>query len=148
SAATYDLLGARLAALSHAAYDVEDLAVALVRLENGASLNLEASWAGGTDQQEDMLTGIYGTEGAAIQRNRGEGYEFEALALRDVAGHLTQVSPKLYPRQTPSAIEHFVDCIINDCPPEASAEQGLEMMRIMDAIYASSREGREVRLGT
>jgi predicted dehydrogenase len=146
SAATYDLLGARLASLSRAAYDVEDLAVALVRLENGATLNLEVSWAGGTDKREDMLTGIYGTEGAAIQRNSGEGYDFEALALRDVAGHLTQVSPKLYPQQTPSAIDHFVDCVIRDCPPEASAEEGVEMMRIIDAIYASAREGREVRL--
>jgi predicted dehydrogenase len=135
-----------LAREAKARYDVEDLATALIRLDNGATLNLEVSWAGGTEKHEDMLTALYGTEGAVIQRNRGEGYEFEALALRDVAGTLTEVSPRLYPSSCPSAIDHFLDCILNDCPPEASAENGVEMMRILDAIYQSAALGREVRL--
>ena len=146
SASTFDLLGAHLARESGARYDVEDLAAALIRLENGATLNLEVSWAGGTEKREDMLTAIYGTEGAVIQRNRGEGYEFEALALQDVAGSFVEVTPRIYPQECPSAIEHFLECVINDCPPEASAENGVEMMRIIDAIYQSAAEGREVRL--
>ena len=146
SASTFGLLGARLAQEAGAEYDVEDLATALIRLENGATLNLEVSWAGGTDKGEDMLTGIYGTKGAIIQRNLGEGYEFQALALADIAGHLTEISPRRYPREAPSAVEHFCDCVLNDCAPEASAENGLELMRVLDAIYASAAQGREVRL--
>jgi predicted dehydrogenase len=145
SASTFGLLGARLSEETQARYDVEDMAVALIRLENGATLNLEVSWAGGTDRREDMLTGIYGTAGAAIQRNAGEGYDFEALALRDQGGALVQVNPRVY-SPCPSAIDSFLQCIIDDCPPEASAENGLEMMRIIDAIYRSAAEGREVRL--
>ena len=146
SASAFNLLSAKLAAESKARFDVEDLATALIRLENGATLNLEVSWAGGTEKQEEMLTGIYGTEGAVIQRNRGEGYDFEALALQDLGGTLTEVSPRLYPSPCPSAVEHFLDCILNDCPPEASAENGVAMMRLLDAIYLSAAEGREVRL--
>ena len=146
SASTFDLLGAELAQRQRAQYDVEDLAVALIRLENGATLNLEVSWAGGTDKQEDMLTALYGTGGAVIQRNRGEGYDFEALALRDIAGYLTQVNPRLYPRDCPSAIDHFLECIAQNCAPEASAENGVEMMRIIDAIFRSAAEKREVQL--
>jgi predicted dehydrogenase len=146
SASAYNLLGADLAARDGALYDVEDLATALIRLENGATLNLEVSWAGGTEKREDMLTAVYGTGGAAIQRNVGEGYDFEALALQDVAGALTTVSPRSLPRQCPSAVDHFIDCVINDRPPEPCAEHGLEMMRIIDAIYCSAAEGREVRL--
>jgi len=145
SASTFGLLGARLAKETKARYDVEDMAVALIRLSNGATLNLEVSWAGGTDRREDMMTGIYGTAGAAIQRNAGEGYDFEAVALRDQDGALVQVTPRIYP-PCPSAAESFVQCIIDDCPPEASAENGLEMMRIIDAIYRSAAEGHEVRL--
>ena len=59
SAVTYDLLGARLAREAGASYDVEDLAAALIRLEDGATLNLEVSWAGGTDKREEMLTAVY-----------------------------------------------------------------------------------------
>ena len=146
SAATHNLLGARLAQEQQAQYDVEDLATALIRLDNGATLNLEVSWAGGTEKQEEMLTAIYGTEGAAIQRNRGEGYEFEAVALRHIAGAYSEVNPRVFPKECPSAVEHFVDCILTDCPPEASAENGVELMRILDAIYLSAAEGREVRL--
>ncbi|NLG48823.1 MAG: Gfo/Idh/MocA family oxidoreductase [Chloroflexi bacterium] len=146
SASGFNLLGARLAKASQARYDVEDMLTALVRLENGITLNLEVSWAGGTDKREDMLTAIYGTDGAAIQRNTGEGYEFEAFGLRDVAGSLVKVTPHIYPHQCPSAVDHFVNCVINDLAPEASAENGLELMRIIDAIYLSAAEGREVRL--
>ncbi|MCE5259474.1 MAG: Gfo/Idh/MocA family oxidoreductase [Chloroflexi bacterium] len=143
SAYTSGLLGARIARDAGAKYDCEDLTAALIRLENGTVINLEVSFAGGTDKDQDMVTGIYGTNGAAIQRNRGEGYEFEAVALQNIAGALSQVNPKYFER-CPSAIEHFVNCIIKDCQPEASAENGLEMMRIIDAIYRSAAEGREV----
>ncbi len=146
SASAFNLLGARLAEESGARYDVEDLATALIRLENGATLSLEVSWAGGTEKREDMLTALYGTEGAVIQRNRDEDYEFEALALQDVAGSLVEINPRVYLQECPSAIEHFLQCIIRDCPPEASAENGVEMMRIIDAIYKSAAEKREVRL--
>jgi predicted dehydrogenase len=146
SASTYDLVGRRFAAGLGVRYDVEDLASALIRLDNGATLSMEASWVGGTDRREDMLTEIYGVEGAAIHRNVNEGYEFEALALQDCAGALTQVSPRRYPAACPSAVEDFVRCIHDDCPVEARAEHGLALMRIIDAIYRSAAEGCEVCL--
>jgi predicted dehydrogenase len=93
-----------------------------------------------------MLTAIYGTGGAAIQRNVDEGYEFEALALRDVDGALVEITPEGIPHECPSAVDHFIDCIVNDRTPEANAEHGLEMMRIIDAIYCSAAEKREIRL--
>jgi len=146
SAYTSDLLGARLARESGASYDVENLAMAMIRLENGATLNLEVSWAGGTDRQEDMLTGIYGTEGAVVQQNYGEGYDFEAYVLKDMGGQYTRIKPLGYPSDVPNAVDDFIDCVIEDRAPDASAENGLEMMRILDAIYKSAEEGREVRL--
>jgi len=94
SASTFSALGAEIASSVDAEYDVEDLAVALIRLDNGVTLNLEVSWAGGTEKREDMLTAIYGTAGAVVQRNRGEGYDFEALALSDESGHLSRSAPK------------------------------------------------------
>jgi len=146
SASSYDMLGAKIAEASGAKYDVEDLVSAFVRLDNGVTLNLEVSWAGGTEKREDMLTAIYGTEGAAIQRNRGEGYDFEAVGLRDVAGQFAEISPRALPRSVPTAVDHFIDCVANDCPPTATAEQGVILMQIIDAIYQSAAEGREVRL--
>jgi len=143
SAYTSGILGARIARDAGVQYDCEDLTTALIRLENGTVINLEVSFAGGTAKDQDMVTGIYGSEGAAIQRNKGEGYEFEAVVLQNVAGALSEVNPKYMPRSE-TAIEHFIGCVSNDTEPDASAENGVEMMRIIDAIYRSAAEGREV----
>jgi predicted dehydrogenase len=42
------------------------------------------------------------------------------------------------------AVAHFVKSIQTDCPPEASGEHGLALMKIIDALYASAELGREV----
>jgi predicted dehydrogenase len=146
SAATHGDLGRRLAREAKAKYDVEDLVSAFVRLENGITLALEASWAGGTDEREEMMTGIYGDAGAIVQRNQRGGYEFETLGLLDISGALTQVTPKSLPGESASAVDHFVDCVADDKQPDPSAENGVALMRIIDAVYQSAREGREVRL--
>ncbi len=146
SASSYNLLGARIAEQQGAQFDCEDLVTALVRLENGATLNLEVSWAGGTDIREDMMTGIYGTGGGVIQRNYDEDYKFECLALADAAGQLVKVDPRDLPREAPGAVDDFVDCVANDRAPTASGENGVEMMRIIEAIYRSAELKREVRL--
>ena len=41
---------------------------------------------------------------------------------------------------------HFVDCIKNGVPCCAKAEDGIEVMKILDAIYESARTGHEVIL--
>ncbi len=146
SASVFDLVGRRFAEEMGVRYDVEDLASALIRLDNGVTLQMEASWVGGTDLREDMLTAVYGVNGAAIHRNVNEGYDFEALALRASDGTLEQISPKRYPDVCPSAVDDFVRCVRDDCELEAKPEHGYELMRIIDAIYRSSAEGREVRL--
>jgi len=145
SASCFDLVGGRFARELGVRYDVEDLATALIRLDNGVTLNLEASWAGGTDRREDMETAICGEEGAAIHRNVGEGYDFEAVCLKEKDGTVIQISPRVYPPCS-TAVEDFVRCVVEGCEPEARAEHGYELMRIIDAIYRSSAEGREVCL--
>ncbi len=45
-----------------------------------------------------------------------------------------------------TAEEHFIDCILEDREPMATGGHGLEVMRILDAIYQSAKEGREVTI--
>ncbi len=63
-----------------------------------------------------------------------------------MAGALVEITPSVFPGACPSAVEHFVQCIAKGCAPDATAEQGLEMMRIIDAIYRSAQEGCEVKV--
>ena len=45
-----------------------------------------------------------------------------------------------------SEMSHFVDCIVNGTECRAKAQDGVEIMRILDAIYESAKTGHEVIL--
>jgi predicted dehydrogenase len=145
SSATYSFLGCELAASQGKTYGVEDMASAFIRLEDGASLLLEASWAGNSEHSDEMLTQIYGTRAGILHRNTG-GYQFEARIFREEHGTYVSIEPQVYPTDFESPQEHFARCIIEGTPPLATGEQGLEVMRVLDAIYSSAQKGEEVRL--
>ncbi len=41
---------------------------------------------------------------------------------------------------------HFSDCILNDRTPEPSGEEGLQDVRIVQALYESAETGKAVQL--
>jgi hypothetical protein len=41
---------------------------------------------------------------------------------------------------------YFSDCILRDTQPEPSGEEGLQDVRIVEALYDSARNGRTVRI--
>src|SRR3954469_20683642 len=75
SASTYDLLGSagfgsspdddKSGATDATTFDVEDLATALMRLEDGGTLLVEASWAAHRTHRDEFGITLYGTEGGA-----------------------------------------------------------------------------------
>ena len=139
--------------------DIEDYAAALVKFDNGATLAIEASWAAHIKEWELMETRILGSEGGLVQRNLGEGYEFEAELFMerngvhyDLKPHLVrngvcppEMVPGLFPGQS-GAIRHFVDCILNDRPHIATGEEGLMVAQVLDAIYESADKGKPVKI--
>jgi len=145
--ATYDPIASRLARARKARFDVEDLAAAMIRFENGASLVLEASWASNQRENELMETRLYGTNGGLIHFNVDQAYRFEAELFVERDG--AQYDMKLHPpvRGSTSSYFHFIDAVVNDRPHIATGEEGLTVMELLDAIYRSAARGRPVRLG-
>ena len=43
-------------------------------------------------------------------------------------------------------VNHFIDCVLNGNTPISSAKQGVTLMKMLDAIYASSDKMGEVRI--
>jgi predicted dehydrogenase len=127
-------------------FDVEDLAVGLVKFENGATLEVEASWAAHIKERELMETRLFGTRGGLVQRNRNETYEFEAEVYFD--DREDQYDMQLHGCQplARGAMGHFVDAILEDRPHTATAEEGLIVQEILDAIYKSAARGNPVQL--
>ena len=107
----YNPIATALAEEQGVDYDVEDLAVAMIKFDNGATLELEASWAANVKEHEWMETRLFGTKGGLVQRNMNETYEFEAEIYLERAG--AHFDMKLHSTTKPanSAMYHFVDSI-------------------------------------
>ena len=121
-------------------YTVEDYAAAFVRLDNGASLVIESSFAANLGD-ERMSSLLLGTRGGA-ETNPLRIYGEERGTLIDITPvHLGNWS------SYEAEVRGFYDAIQNDTEPPVTGEQALNVMKILDAIYTSSEENREVVIG-
>jgi predicted dehydrogenase len=143
---TYDHLALELARQVNARYDVEDLAVGLVKFANGATLVVEASWAANIQEREHMETRLYGTKAGLVQRNYEETYKFEAeIYLEKDGSHFDMKLHPPYP-PAPHSAYHFIDSIVTGKPHIATGAEGLLVMEILDALYASAESGAPVQI--
>lgn len=143
---TYDYLASAKASLEEKHFDVEDLAAGFIKFENGASLVVEASWGANIAENELMETRLLGREGGLVQRNVAETYNFEAEIYVEREGarfdmKLHPPMPAVYPSQF-----HFVDSILKDEPHVATAEEGIIVQELLDALYLSATKGEPVKV--
>ena len=152
--ATFQKLGNRPGIKTSAAYlsaeksdedicDVEDMATALVRFDNGAVLSVEASFSLNLKADTGTIE-LFGTKaGAKIDPglelySQSNGYMTNVQLAADTALSFDG----LFERE----IDHYVSCILDGAACRAPAEDGVALMRILDGIYESARTGHEVIL--
>lgn len=142
----FNHLGAAQAAKQGKTFDVEDLAAGLIKFENGATLEVEASWDGNIAERDLMETRLWGTKAGLVQRNVDEAGKFEAIIFLEREG--VQFDMHVHPPvpNSPNAMCHFADSILNRKPHMATGEEGAIVMTILDAIYASAKSGKPVRI--
>ena len=124
----------------HTEYTVEDYAAGFIRLDNGASIALESSFAANLGQ-ESLNVALMGTRGGADTS--------PLKVYGESNGALTDTTPAFIPEDGTSyeaEARAFYDCIANDTQPPVTGEQALNVMKILDALYESSDEGREVQI--
>ena len=145
SASTYDRLGKSIARKARKKFDVEDLAVGMIRFDNGATLLVEVSWALNTERREEMFTYLYGTKAGICHRNVGQGYDFEACIFGEWNG--TYISSKIerIPKNE-NSMDHFIDVIVDGVKPITTAENGVNVMKVLDGVYRSARLKKEIRV--
>ena len=123
--------------------NVEDLASALIRFDNGATLAVEASFSLNTKKDTGSIE-LFGTKGGAKVAPELEIYN-------EMNGYLTDVSfnaptalsfDGLFRNET----DHFIACIKDEEENIAPIDDGVDIMAILDAIYESARTGHEVIL--
>jgi len=128
-------------------FDVEDAAYAFIRFDNGAVIHLETSWAG--NLPDDIPTGeVFGREmnNSVIYGTKGTIRLRPLTLFEDQNGALVTVPIEL-PDQSDSfelQLRNFLDAIQGRAEAINNAEQAVELMEMIDAIYLSSSLGREV----
>lgn len=119
--------------------DVEDMASAFIRFDNGATLVVDVSWALNIKQDVNYYE-VYGTKGGAKLNPLEIATEYH--------GHLADLTPA-YKEVMPAhegELRHFVESVLSGQEPICPGEDGLAMAQILEAIYESARTGREVCL--
>jgi predicted dehydrogenase len=122
---------------------VEDSATAFIRLEDGGTLTLEVTW-GLLMEKDFAYLNLFGSGGAAL---------LNPLRLhKGMHGSLVNVTPAIessrnqYKQAIEAEIAHFCDALRKGQSPQGSGDELLPVMEMIDAIYRSAAQGKEVRL--
>ena len=79
------------------------------------------------------------------QYNLNEGYTYDVEYYYDIAGrHFDGKMHAAMPM--PSAFHLFVDAVRDDKPFLVQPEEGVTVMKILDAIYASAASGKPMEI--
>ena len=112
-------------------YDADDHSVGFAVFENGASMQIEASY-GSYIEHEKIIQAIYGDKGGAC-RESGQPVKLFTKS----SGEYKTVIPTIdIPGTRP--MDHFVECIIEGRTPIVTPEQGVAVTQVLEGIYKST----------
>ena len=138
-------------------YEVEDSAFGFIKMKNGATIFLESAWAINLRESREASCTLCGTKaGAEIigGMSKAEG-EYDLVFNKTDYGQLTEET--LSPGGTiaffegssdkPEEVEckQWLEAILNDGEPLVKPEQAFTVTKILDNIYKSAAQGKEIK---
>ena len=122
-------------------FDVDDFVTAMVRFKNGATLNLEVSWAANIEKEGFYSVFMGDKGGATLDANAPLKITTEHF------GKIADIHP-LYAKEDCWVNEerNFMEVCTGKAKPVAPAEHGLIVQKVIDAIYLSSLKKKEVKI--
>ncbi len=129
-------------------FTVEDSAIGFIKMKNGATIHLEASWALNTLEVDEAKTSLCGTKAGAdmkdgLRINRVQ-YDKQLVEIPDLkTGGVAFFSGQ---SEDPADIEQkvFYNAITKGEDLVVKPEQAIAVTRILEAIYESARTGKSV----
>ncbi|OGV58987.1 MAG: hypothetical protein A2X49_14925 [Lentisphaerae bacterium GWF2_52_8] len=122
-------------------FDVEDHAMGMVRFGSKATMAFEISWA--ANAEEEMYVDLLGDKGG-VRLFNGKPLKL----LTEFNGNIADVNPQYADNENRFHLQaqKFIAACRGECPPAATGKEGLTNMKLIDAVYASSKAGREVKI--
>ncbi len=121
-------------------FDVDDFATSLIRFRNGATLQLDVTWACHRETKGDNNVQLFGTKAG------GSLSPLKLFRYARAKGEYEVVEPQNVKTDFPNGnrFAHWIDVVLGKAKPMCTMEQALTVQRILDGIYKSSETGREV----
>lgn len=122
-------------------FQIEDLALGMIKFENGASALLETSFAQNIEELERMNVRLSGRDGGASL--------FPLKIFKEAHGGLFDMTPAWIPKTDHphvAEVRHFIDACRGEHPPMVKAEEAIRLQEVLDAIYRSAETDDLVRL--
>ncbi len=132
------------ATFHHETKAVEDVVVAMLHFEGGAVATVEASWS--LIRAEDLYyCNVFGKKGSAyinpyrlVRKDGGKIHSSTAPQRR------TQM--EIYRKSYEAEFKHFVNALRGLVPMLSTIDEAVERMKIVEALYASAQDGKEIRI--
>jgi predicted dehydrogenase len=120
-------------------FDVEDYSTGFVRFGGKATLSFEISWA--ANAKEETYVEILGTKGGARVMDSQP-----LQVLTEHNGHLADILPQYDSKANTwkTQMTKFLSACRGEIEPVATARQGCTLMKLLDSIYKSGKQGKEV----
>ncbi len=118
-------------------FDCEDSGVGVIHFENGAAMLFEASWALNGPNHTDVQ--IVGSKA---------GVTLDPLTVYgERLGYLSDdVITVGENNRFAAELKHFAECVLEGKTPKYPLEQAVQMQQMLEAIYDSAKEGKEIVL--
>lgn len=127
-------------------FDVEDLAMGFIRFDNGACMQIEFSWASNIEK-EHMFVELRGSKsGSKFIDTEDDQLKIFTEENGTLINHVPQINDGRGVPIHEANLRHFADVVLNGAEPMFVPQQGIDMIKILTAMYKSSEEGREIQL--
>ena len=129
---------------SHHTKDVEDSSVAFLKMKNGSTLTIEASWS--FESTSDFFyCDCFGTDGS------GSLNPFKIVKrmhdnLVNVAPASVETPQSLYRKSYENELKHWVGSLRGLHSVISDGEEAVQRMKIVDLIYKSAKRGKAVAI--
>lgn len=128
----------------HQKTSVEDVFIGTINFENGSVATIEASWSL-HGMESNYFCDVFGSKGSAfinpLQLYKGQNEVYIPFTTATKKNKLN-----ILKKSFENELKHFINVISGYAPVISSADEAIKILKIIDAMYISAKEKREITL--
>jgi predicted dehydrogenase len=137
-----DVKGVSATHFHHTTRNVEDTSIVSITMKNGSLITIEVSWSM-TVGDDLYYCNIYGTDGTATLSPLQVNKELHG-SLVNLAPAKIDPPGQLFKKSYENELRHFLGAVKGLHPIVSTADEAVQRMQVVDAVYKSARTRKEV----